>query len=84
MGIGFVPERMRSITPDCVCLLPVDLQGETSHSSLKLVWKKGEISPALRCFLTVTGEFCQDDGTKITHCWKLNGLKNSIGASTVE
>jgi DNA-binding transcriptional LysR family regulator len=76
MGIGFVPERMRSITPDCVRLLPVDLHGETAHSSLKLIWRKGERSPALQHFLNIAGEFCKDDGTKITQCWKLKKAKS--------
>jgi len=84
MGIGFVPERMRSICPGCVRLLTANLEGETSHSSLKLVWRKGEKTPALQCFLDIMEGFCQDDGTEITECWKLKGLKNSLGASSVE
>jgi len=84
MGIGFVPERMRSICPSCVRMLPADLEGETSHSSLKLVWRKGDQSPALRYYLDVMGGFCKDDGTNITECWKLKGLKNSLGASSVD
>lgn len=70
MGIGFVPDRMRAICPDCVRMIPADLEGETSHSSLKIVWRKGDSSPALKCFLDVVGGFCRDDGTKIVQCWQ--------------
>lgn len=81
MGIGFVPEHMRSICPDCVRLLPADLEGEPSYSSLKLVWRKGEIRPALQCFLDIMAGFCKDDGIKVEECWKLRDSQNSLVAS---
>ncbi|MBI9080734.1 MAG: LysR family transcriptional regulator [Pseudodesulfovibrio sp.] len=84
MGIGFVPERMRAVCPDCVRMLSADLDGETSYSSLKLVWKKGEKTPALRFFLEVMGAFCQDNGFEVEECWKLGALNNSVGGGPVD
>ena len=61
MGIGFVPERMSAALPDCVRMLPFDFQGEAHVTPLKLVWRKGEKTPALRCFLEVLSEFCHEE-----------------------
>lgn len=61
MGIGFVPERMRAVLPDTVRMIPFDFQNETHRIPVKLVWRKGDQSPALKCFLEVIEEFCRED-----------------------
>ncbi len=73
MGLGFVPERMRAVRPNCVRLIPFNWRNEKQHSALKLAWLKGEISPALRCFLDVMNEFCEDDGEPLRECWSFDG-----------
>lgn len=60
MGIGFVPERMCAALPDCVRMIPFDFQGEVHNTPLKLVWRKGDKSPTLKCFLEVLSEFCRE------------------------
>ena len=68
MGIGFVPARMRAVLPDCVRMIPFDFQGESHVTPLKLVWKKGNKSPALKCFLEVLGEFCCEESKDCDCC----------------
>lgn len=69
MGIGFVPERMRAACPDTVRMLPFDFKGELHRTPLKIVWRKGEQSPALRCFLEVMSDFCRDEGSQDNGCY---------------
>ena len=69
MGIGFVPERMRQVCPECVHLLPFKWGGAQQHSSIKIAWKKTDVSPTLKLFLSVIREFCQPGDTEIKECW---------------
>lgn len=68
MGIGFVPERMRAALPSTVRLIPFDFQGEVHLTPLKLVWRKGDRSPALRCFLEVMEGFCRQENDSASGC----------------
>ncbi|MBG0791158.1 MAG: LysR family transcriptional regulator [Desulfovibrionaceae bacterium] len=61
MGIGFVPERMRAALPSTVRLVPFDFQGDVHRTPLKLVWRKNDPSPALRCFLEVMEAFRREE-----------------------
>ncbi|MCJ2164571.1 MULTISPECIES: LysR family transcriptional regulator [unclassified Pseudodesulfovibrio] len=67
MGIGFVPDRMRAVLPDTVRMLPFDFQGEVHRTPLKIVWRKGEQSPALKCFLEVLADYCRDEDSEPQH-----------------
>lgn len=69
MGIGFVPERMRAALPANVRLIPFDFQGEVHLTPLKIVWRKGDQSPALKCFLEVLEGFCKADGNIKDDCY---------------
>lgn len=84
MGIGFVPERMRSVCPDCVRLIPARLEGETNKSSLKLVWKKGEKSPTLQHFLDIMAQYCQGENVEIKACWNVDAQKDCLGTTPAE
>lgn len=68
MGIGFVPARMRAALPSTVRLIPFDFQNEEHLTPLKLVWRKGDQSPALRCFLEAMESFCQEEQPTATGC----------------
>lgn len=68
MGIGFVPERMRAALPSTVRLIPFDFQGETHLTPLKLVWRKNDQAPALKCFLEVLEGFCREENAPANGC----------------
>jgi len=69
MGMGFVPKRMKSVCPKCVRFLPFDWDGVKQYSSLKVAWKKGEVSTALYSFLKVLKEFSEDEAKDLQACW---------------
>jgi len=43
---------------------------------LKFAWLKGEISPALRCFLEVMEPFCEKHDEPLKECWSFKGDEN--------
>lgn len=69
MGIGFVPERMRAALPSTVRMIPFDFKGELHRTPLKLVWRKGDEAPALKCFLEVMDGFCRDEDSREEGCY---------------
>jgi len=69
MGMGFIPERMKQVRPACVTFLPFDWDGNEQHSSIKIAWKKGEISTPLRYFLTIIADFCDTSAKPLNECW---------------
>jgi len=69
MGIGFVPERMRPVCPSCVRLLPFEWDGVQQYSSIKVAWKKGEVSTAQKNFLKVLKKFSCGSQDELKECW---------------
>ncbi|QJB55116.1 LysR substrate-binding domain-containing protein [Pseudodesulfovibrio sp. zrk46] len=69
MGMGFVPERMEKVCPPCVKLLPFEWDGVKQYSAIKVAWRKGEVSTALRHFLDVLKEFSSCSDLEIKGCW---------------
>ncbi|WP_147822513.1 LysR family transcriptional regulator [Salidesulfovibrio onnuriiensis] len=63
MGVGFVPQRMQRACPPGVRLIP-HLWGEHKGTSdVKLIWRDGEVPPALACFIEVMKAHCQEGKT---------------------
>lgn len=61
LGVALVPARMARTCPKCVRLLPFDWEGKGHISEIHVLWRRGEKSPALECFLEVMEKYCNRD-----------------------
>lgn len=63
MGVSFVPVRMEQALPRSVKLLPFRWPQDPPMSELRLVWRRGDESAALRAFSSVMKKFAHSAGS---------------------